>query len=132
MDVNKLLLQVFLIFLFDYLCNYSINDVIILLDELCVKKELRKNEKEELFSKKYDEGLERFKRNYYQFIEKLNDLKHLVNQDNCILNMIINETPEIMKEFTRKISEKKDITDCIYGNTSELIDLLNDISTNSC
>jgi hypothetical protein len=114
------------------LCNYSINDVIILLDELCVKKELRKNEKEELFSKKYDEGLERFKRNYYQFIEKLNDLKHLVNQDNCILNMIINETPEIMKEFTRKISEKKDITDCIYGNTSELIDLLNDISTNSC
>ncbi len=107
MDVNKLLLQVFLIFLFDYLCNYSINDVIILLDELCVKKELRKNEKEELFSKKYDEGLERFKRNYYQFIEKLNDLKHLVNQDNCILNMIINETPEIMKEFTRKISEKR-------------------------
>jgi len=99
---------------------------------MSIKREFGKNEKEELFSKKYDEGIERFKKNYYQFIEKLNDLKHLVKQDNCILNMIINETPEIMKEFTKKISEKKDITDFMYGNTSELIDILNDISTNSC
>ena len=124
-------LQVFFFFL-NYFCNYSIYDVNILLDEMSIKREFGKNEKEELFSKKYDEGIERFKKNYYQFIEKLNDLKHLVKQDNCILNMIINETPEIMKEFTKKISEKKDITDFMYGNTSELIDLLNDISTNSC
>lgn len=39
--------------------------------------------------------------------------------------MIINETPMIMKDFSRILFENKDINDNMYSNTSELNDLLN-------
>jgi len=105
--------------------------LIINIDELIIKKEAEKNGSDEIIAKKYNEGIERYTKNYNNFIEKLNDLNLLVRQDNCILSMIINETPQLMIEFTKNLSGKKDIIDNMYSNTSELIELLNNIITKS-
>lgn len=105
--------------------------LLIYLDELNIKKESDKNGNDELFARKYNECIERYTKNYNKFIEKLNDLNLLVRQDNCILSMIINETPQLMMEFTKNLSGKKDIVDYMYSDNSELIELLNNILSKS-